>query len=373
MIFAEPDRGAAFQIVETMKTHYAEITQDDVFIRSDLLKYFDEVKSEHDYDEQLTNAIKRSGKAILGIAHYSDPKSVVHLTPEQRQIRHQLIRRVRYALIKSSADVKTSLLRVPSSPGVETNLPKISEAAKSFGHGNMTLHSDGYVRWEPLLIEYEKEYYPTFSLEVARAYLNPTMSPIIHSFGEKGRGSVDAIQLANIFIPTDEAGRLLINYYGPAQTFPHYSLSDILFGRVPPSTFKDKIVLVGFTGFVAHDIHSTSFQMGTYPGVKIHATVIENILRGDFLTKSGAVRVVDGLILLVIGVAMGFILPRIHPLMSVLTVLIGLMSVARMAYFAFLFQKIWLNVTFPFLFIILNYFALIFYKLHTLEKVKNEE
>ncbi len=92
---------------------------------------------------------------------------------------------------------------------------------------------------------------------------------------------VDGITLGDLRIPTDESGRLLINYLGPAKTFPHYSISDIIAGRLSPELIKGKIVIVGATATGIYDLRVTPYST-VYPGVEIHANVVENILQGNF-------------------------------------------------------------------------------------------
>jgi adenylate cyclase len=98
------------------------------------------------------------------------------------------------------------------------------------------------------------------------------------------RYGVEGIQLGERFIPTDENGELLVIYLCPPKTFRHISISDILRGRIAKGTFKDKIVLVGATAMGTHDLRSTPVSP-LYPGIEIHATVIDNILTQDFITR----------------------------------------------------------------------------------------
>jgi two-component system phosphate regulon sensor histidine kinase PhoR len=81
----------------------------------------------------------------------------------------------------------------------------------------------------------------------------------------------------------------IINYLGPPRTFPYYSISDVIEGRVPASTFTKKIVLIGAVAQTMGDTRITPFihygdfehQGGTgMPGVEVHANVIETIRRG---------------------------------------------------------------------------------------------
>ncbi|NIR17159.1 MAG: CHASE2 domain-containing protein, partial [Desulfobacterales bacterium] len=61
------------------------------------------------------------------------------------------------------------------------------------------------------------------------------------------------------------------------------SISDILRGQVEKETFQGKIVVVGATAMGTHDIRSTPIGP-LYPGVEVHATVIDNILTQNFLS-----------------------------------------------------------------------------------------
>jgi len=222
-------------------------------------------------------------------------------------------------------------------------------------------------------------YYPSLSLEVARLSLDPAPFPIVHALGKEGGGSIDVIQLGDIRIPTDGKGHLLINYYGPGGTFPYYPISDVVLGKIPPETFKDKIVLFGFTSTISQDVHSIPFQPGIYPGVEVHATIIENILHEDFLTRPEWGTFVDALLIFLFGITLSIELPLKRALRGALTVLICLAFVAGITYSLFLLRGIWLNVTFLSLFIILDYLtitsynlAITTYKYLTEEKIEKE-
>lgn len=88
------------------------------------------------------------------------------------------------------------------------------------------------------------------------------------------------------------SNEILINYLGPPGTFPYYSIADVLEGKVPASTFNNKIVLIGAVAQTMGDTRITPFisyggaerQSGTgMPGVEVHANVIETIRRGAWL------------------------------------------------------------------------------------------
>ena len=113
--------------------------------------------------------------------------------------------------------------------------------------------------------------------------------------------------------PAYDAGSILVNFYGPDGTFPHLKFEDVIddstlttvdeartgerldtfidpdFGYLVDGTFRNKIVLVGVTVPEYKDLFPVSIARGQLRGdnlmygVEIHANVIENVLRGDFL------------------------------------------------------------------------------------------
>ncbi|MBM4059520.1 MAG: adenylate/guanylate cyclase domain-containing protein [Planctomycetes bacterium] len=94
--------------------------------------------------------------------------------------------------------------------------------------------------------------------------------------------------------PTVAAGpgaRMLLNFRGPEFTFPKVKFVNVLLAaqaepgeapRYPPETFRDRIVLIGVHAEGYEDAHQTPLSE-RFPGVELHATAIDNLLRGDAL------------------------------------------------------------------------------------------
>jgi adenylate cyclase len=81
-------------------------------------------------------------------------------------------------------------------------------------------------------------------------------------------------------------------------------------GDVPPITFKEKIVMVGATAIGIYDLRVTPF--GTvFPGLEIHANIADSILSEDFLNRPNWTAIFDVLAILVLGVFLGIVLPRV--------------------------------------------------------------
>ena len=81
---------------------------------------------------------------------------------------------------------------------------------------------------------------------------------------------------------------------------------------------KDKIVLVGATAVGIFDLRVTPF--GTvFPGLEIHANIIDSILARDFLHKPGWAAMFDALAILMAGLFLGIFLPRTGAVSGALT------------------------------------------------------
>ncbi len=215
-------------------------------------------------------------------------------------------------------------------------LERFSAAAASVAPINMIPDSDGTLRWELLAIKYQDDYYAPIGLQAARMYRKLDLPGMVLD----GRGSV---QMAGTVIPTDAHSRMLINYRGPDGTFPRYSISDIVDGKTPPGIFKDKIVMIGATAIGIYDLRVTPFS-NNMAGVEKHASVVDNILRGDFLQRTES-----GVILLIVffAVLFGLTLPRLGAGAGAVLFLGLFCGYLGAVYFLFVFKGIWFNLVYP--------------------------
>lgn len=100
-------------------------------------------------------------------------------------------------------------------------------------------------------------------------------------------------------LPRETPGLRWLNYYGPRDAFASVNLAQALDpAGVPPGFFKDKIVLIGgrsAVGYLAvgRDEFATPYSRldrQFSPGLEVHATILLNLLRGDWLTRMSATR-----------------------------------------------------------------------------------
>ncbi|MGB4241347.1 MAG: adenylate/guanylate cyclase domain-containing protein [Kiritimatiellia bacterium] len=108
-----------------------------------------------------------------------------------------------------------------------------------------------------------------------------------------GQLTGNTLTLAGRQIPLDDSGRMILKFRGPSGTHPAYSAAAVIQselrlqeGGTPPiadgGVFKDKYVVFGFSAPGLKDLRPTPVA-ADYPGPEIHATMLDNLLVGDFL------------------------------------------------------------------------------------------
>ncbi len=266
--------------------------------RYKLAATLDRLILESDSDRMLADSIANAeGKVVLGFFIFAGNKKneLKHLDKERIKESFDLIATSKIALFNP-------LTPNPPEPpyvmgyAIRAPLPIFAEETDYFGHFSFQPDSDGTLRWATIIHgvkfpEYSEStlVYPSLSLKSAAVLLGGDEHNIVVNYYDAGVYSislnyVDAHeQPRQIQIPTDAHGRMLINYHGPKGTFPHYSVVDII-NKAPNVDVKDKIVLVGATAIGIYDMRVTPFQE-TFPGVEVHANIIDNIIARQFIKR----------------------------------------------------------------------------------------
>ncbi|MBI4125758.1 MAG: adenylate/guanylate cyclase domain-containing protein [Deltaproteobacteria bacterium] len=288
---------------------------------------FSEVSAE---DPLFAQALqKAAGKTVLGFFFYPSPEEVAEavLNPKEAQENEQSIHPS--ALSFSSKQMETSGRKVF---GVQANVPLIAQAVGRAHQGffNVFPDEDGVIRSAPLVLYYRGEAYPSLALQMAGLVTGFSPIPI---YDEEGR--LKGLSLGKQRIPLQENGELWINYSGAPRTFEHISAVDILQNKIEPNRLKNKIVLAGATAIGIYDMRVTPFSAAA-PGVEIQATVLENILSGDFVRFDADSHLASLGLVLLIGLLLGLLLPRLRALPSALFFAASLLILWLAGYLLFL-------------------------------------
>ena len=175
--------------------------------------------------------------------------------------------------------------------GTILNTPLLQNNSYSSGFFNNIPDETGIIRSVPLIISYNDTIYPSLALEIIRTITDS--KKVFINYNEEG---VSTISLNDIEIPTDRHGRILVNFRGKEKNFKYYSAIDIYNNNFKKEELEGKIALVGTSAAGLLDLRATPFE-SVYPGVEVHANVIDNILVGDYIYKASWI---DGANILII-------------------------------------------------------------------------
>jgi adenylate cyclase len=252
---------------------------------------------------------------------------------------------------RPSAAASTLPLLVAS--GLLAPIPELAEAADTLGHTNIALDRDGAARFEFPAVAYKDRRYPSFALEMARHHLAVSRDQVRL---EVGRG----VWLRDRLVPTDDLTRLVVNYHRPGR-FPVVSFARLLTDEIPAAEFNDKVVLIGGSAAGVGDRFVTPFTP-VMPGIERHATVIDNVLRQDFVVRRNDTVLLDLGSLVLGGLVLGGLAQRrglLGPSLG-LGALVAVVFAANL--FAFFEFGLWLNLFLPLFSIVAIYTAVVLYK-----------
>jgi adenylate cyclase len=365
IVFAEPDTNANLKTIDAL----AREIQKSGLATPSVTNLLNKKRGEADTDAILAASIEQAGNITLGyFFHFprkSNEKELAHITQQRIKENAARIENSRYTMINSTSDQSDDSF-LPRAFAPEANIGKLSEPAQNSGYFNMLPDRDGSNRWAPLVIAFDDNYYAALSISLVQAYLDfPALTLNLESYGVKSIG------IGDINVPTDESGRLLINYMGKARTFPHYSVADILSGKTPTEAFRDKIVLVGATAVGIYDLRVTPFS-SAYPGVEIHATIIDNILHRNFLKHSTTTHFIDICAIIFFGLMIGLLIPRLAPVTGMIAAFLIVCAFVFINFLVFFKFNIWLNLVYPFVSMILIYLGITIYHYFKEEREKRK-
>lgn len=163
--------------------------------------------------------------------------------------------------------------------GTILNTSELQDVSYSSGFFNNIPDDGGIIRSVPLIISYKDNIYPSLALEIIRTITDS--KKVVIDYDKIG---VSSISLNNINIPTDRYGRIIVNFRGKERNFKYYSAIDIYENNFYKKEIEGKIALIGTSAAGLLDLRSTPFE-SIYPGVEVHANVIDNILVGDYIYK----------------------------------------------------------------------------------------
>lgn len=235
-------------------------------------------------------------------------------------------------------------------------LAMLAASAKGAGFINATPDSDGSLRRLPLLIRYGEMFYPSLALAALSLAQDFQQAHL-----QMENGQISTLRIGPHTIPLDPRGNLLLHYRKPSQSFRYFSAADLLDGRADASQLHGRIVFVGTSAAGLED-HWLSPVNPVLPGVEAHATVIDNILSKDFITRPIWIRTLELMALLATGILVTLLATWRRPLWMIAVVLAMALAWWQLALWSIGRHGIYFSPAQPWLCLSICVFYLMVYK-----------
>ena len=220
-------------------------------------------------DQRLAQAMEASGRVVLPF----------FLTREAKGAEPQIQEVLTRASLRCTGTPPAGLTTYQ---GMTTPIPPLLKAATALGNVECGPDPDGIYRRLPLVSVCQGHFLPLLSFG---AFCH------VQAPGEWRFEAGDLVR-GDYRVPLDQEGRLLLKFRGPGHSFKRLSAANVIqseerlkHGMAPfyrPEDLAGKWVLVGFTAPGLLDLKPTPLAP-VYPGVELHATLLDNLLTGDFL------------------------------------------------------------------------------------------
>ncbi|ADD67924.1 adenylate/guanylate cyclase with Chase sensor [Denitrovibrio acetiphilus DSM 12809] len=272
--------------------------------------------SDEEKDNLLADTIYNNGNIILGY-FFRDVA-----TEETTELDVDYLQDCAYMNFSLLDDV----VGVKEFPYAEVNIPIIAESALTCAYFSTEPDADGLYRRYPLAYIHKGYILPPLAVQMLRYSLNKEVDLKLDKNG------VRSFDIGDIDIKNHSYIRL--NFYDEVQ---YVSAYEVLDGTVPPSYFKDKMVIVGVTEVGVYDMRPTPINSIT-PGVSLHYVALSNLLQDELLTTSELADYLSIFLTLIVMLGISFMRKQVHR--------IGLYTVALIvsggaSYCMFFFGNYW--------------------------------
>jgi serine/threonine-protein kinase len=196
---------------------------------------------------------------------------------------------------------------VPVATSFKPPAEVLGSVAHAAGHYQPHIDSDGHVRFERLIVEYQGKFFPSLSIVLAAAGMDLKLSDISVKPGI-------GVQVGNIWLDTDKSQRLMPYYYkrrNDKSAFNVVSFNDVYTDKLAPGVLRDRIVVVGLT----HQdlVEPVLIPTGdAVPPLYVLGNTIASILNGNYYQVPDWAPWVEILAIMLVALYLVSLLPRIR-------------------------------------------------------------
>jgi adenylate cyclase len=271
------------------------------------------------YLAQIVDEINRGGAKVVGVDIFLfEPDPDPEGDPAFASALGDAPSAVSVMQIFTDSTQNVSTIRRPLTP--------YRDVLDGIGITSFSLDEDAIIRSVRAYDNYSGETYLHWAFELGRHFLD--LEPVsLSSTGLSFNGSPVPLQ----------GGQMLVNFAGPAGTYPTYSAASVALGDVlaqNPDAFRDKIVLIGATTVTLQDLYPTPFSaQQPMPGVEVVGNAVDTLITGQYLRESPPWLAL--LLTLIAAVVAAFITRSERPSQIITLLIAAMLAYALICFFAF--------------------------------------
>lgn len=205
---------------------------------------------------------------------------------------------------------------LPAFTGAILNLPRIEREVAGSGSVNIVPERDSINRRVHLLFRLDNVIYPSLAAETLRVAQQATEYVVRSSDFKRQSGfsrasaGITTIKIGELAVPTDDLGRMWLHYtkFEPSRYISAWKMLDDKFDT---EALSGQILLLGTSAAGLKDQRATPLNP-IASGVEIQASIIEQILLGDFLLRPSWAEAAELIYLVVLLFVLMFLLPRLR-------------------------------------------------------------
>ncbi len=231
-------------------------------------------------------------------------------------------------------------------------LPALEQAASGNGFVSIATDSDAIVRRAPLVARNGAVLVPSLSLEALRVAQGA--GAVIVKTGDGsgeigGGGEMVSLKVGQFEVPTTATGDLWMRYTSPepGRTIPAWKiLNGSLTTEQLRAQVEGRIIFVGAGAIGLRDLVSTPLQDRDL-GVMVHAQAAEQMILGHFLVRPDWAPGLEIMLLLMMGIGIAVLLPRIGALKGALVGAAAIGLTGAGSYYAYTAYHFLLDPSWP--------------------------
>ena len=235
------------------------------------------------------------------------------------------------------------------------SIPILEKNSKGLGSINYITQSDAVVRSLPLIMVFNNKLFPSFGLEMIR--VGEKKRSIITNLNDSG---IKNVSIKPYEFKTDKNSLIWVKYNRSIND-NFISAEKVFNNEFDNKFFRDKYVLIGASAKGLFD--TVKIPTGeTVPGVQVHANVIDNLLKNNFLKRNDEIFIFELIVSILISIVAFVISQRIKPKYSLSIIFIGLIIIFVIGLIIYKFRSELIDVSYPMIMISITFLTGLYFR-----------